>query len=128
VQYARGVFLVQGTVSQILYDALTGNGNLIAGFVLYLIATTKRLDDLQHVIMHLEFGMRASVLNVVNPDKVLKIAKKFMNELQGGPWSYMRHVRRIAISVHQDGDCKDTHVRWPNISGDIRYAQVIYPL
>ena len=49
IQYARGVFLNQGSVSKILYESVTGDGYLIAGFALYLIASTKSLEDLQHV-------------------------------------------------------------------------------
>ena len=57
-----------------------------------------------------------------------------MNDLKGGAWSYMRNVRRMAISVQQEVDNKDTHIRWPDISGNIstidyiekRFGQGIY--
>jgi hypothetical protein len=120
VQYARGVFLERGTVAQILYETFAGNGNIIAGFVLYLIASAKTLDDLQHTLMHLEFAIRAAVLLTVHVDRVILIAQQHLNELKGGAWTYMRHVRRIAISVDKDGEKKDTRIRWPDLSENIR--------
>ena len=119
-QYARCVFLAQGTVAQILYESISGDGNIIAGFVLYLIASCKSLDDLQHTLMHLEFAIRAAVLLVVDVDKVREVAQQYLNELKGGAWTYMRHVRRIAISCDKEDEEKDTHVRWPDISANIR--------
>lgn len=84
VQYARRVFLAQGTVAQIVYASFAGDGNIIAGFVLYLVASTKTLDDLQHILMHLEFAIRCAVLLEVKVDKVLDIAQQHLNELRGG--------------------------------------------
>ena len=69
IQYARGVFLNQGLVSKIMYESVTGDGYLIAGFVFYPIATIKGLEDLQHVLMTTEFGMRAAVLVVVKTER-----------------------------------------------------------
>ena len=125
VQYARSVFLARGSVAQILYESISSDGNIIAGFVLYLIASCKSLDDLQHVLMHLEFAVRAAVLLMVDVDRVLEVAQQHLNELKGGAWTYMRHVRRIAISCDKEDEEKDTHIRWPDISTDIRYGHIV---
>lgn len=84
VQYARRVFLTQGTVAQTVYASFAGDGHIIAGFVLYLVASTKTLDDLQHTLMHLEFAIRCAVLLEVKVDKVLDVAQQHLNELRGG--------------------------------------------
>jgi hypothetical protein len=76
--------------------------------------------------MHLEFGIRAAILITVNVDKVLSVAQQYLNELKGSAWTCMRHVRRIAISVDRDEEEKDTRIRWPDLSGNIRYAQILH--
>jgi hypothetical protein len=50
---------------------------------------------------------------------VVVISFSYHNPSQGA-WTYMRHVRRIAISVDKEQEEKDTRIRWPDLSGNIR--------
>lgn len=118
VQYVRGVFLVQDSVAKILKNALDNKSCHLTGFILYQVATAKSLDILQHTLMNMELGLKASVLVEEKHENIAQFAMRSLNELNGSPWSTLKGVRRIAVSCASEDD-KDTHIRWPDVSSSI---------
>ena len=114
INYARQVFLVQGSVSEILQESINSDTGMLQGFVLHVADRAPNLDTLQHTLMHLKFGIRAAVLIQQLPEKIKTFSLKHLNELAGGPWSFLNCVRRMALSCMREQDSKDTHIRWPD--------------
>ena len=92
--------------------------------MLFQVSSARSLDDLQHTLMHLEFGFRAAVLLALSPDKILGFSLQYLNELRGGRWATLKHIRRMAVSCCQVEE-KDTHIRWPDISDSIQQLDYI---
>jgi hypothetical protein len=67
---------------------------------------------LQHSLMHMKFAVRAAVLISLDPEKLKTFALKHLNELAGGPWSFLNSVRRMAISCMREHDSKEKRIRW----------------
>ena len=113
IAYARGVFLLQGAVAEILCQAVSSQSSgFLQGFVLHVVSRGSKLDMLQHTLMHLKFGVRAAVLISTKPDKIMAFALKHLNNLAGGPWSFLNCVRQIAISCMREHDSKAMRIRW----------------
>ncbi len=126
IAYARKVFLLQGSVAEILCHAVNSQSGLLQGFVLHVVSRASKLDMLQHTLMHLKFGIRAAVLIATKPDKILACALKHLNNLAGGPWSFLNCVRQIAISCMSEHDSKAMRIRWLD-DQSIQCASELFP-
>ena len=65
----------------------------LEAFALSQVATAKSLDDLQHTLMHLEFGLRVAVLVSISHEKVLDFSLAHLNEISSGRWSTLKNIR-----------------------------------
>jgi hypothetical protein len=112
IAYARQVFLKQGKVADIIQQSVSADSGLLQGFVLHVVCRASKLDMLQHSLMHIKFAVRAAALISLDPEKIKAFSLKHLNELAGGPWSFLNSVRRMAISCMREHDSKEMRIRW----------------
>jgi hypothetical protein len=110
IQYSRAVFITSGSINQTLIEILTEKQCQVSksiklnctcsitnvqleAFVLSQVAICRSLDDLQHLMMHLEFGFRVAVLMTISHEKVLEFSLAHLNELRSGRWSTHKNIR-----------------------------------
>ena len=117
IAYARQVFRKQGTVSEIIQQSVSSDSGLLQGFVLHVVSRASKLDMLQHSLMHMKFAVRAVVLLALKPEKIQAFALEHLNNLAGGPWSFLNCVRQIALSCMSEQDSKEMRIRWPHDEG-----------